>query len=75
MVYSIGIDLGTTDSVACIWHQGTGVTVPIDGKPILPSAISVRPDGTVLIGQPAKARATALLGLMAHPETPRFLAR
>lgn len=57
MVYPIGIDLGTTNSVACVWCQGTGVTVPIDGKPILPSAISVRPDGTVLIGQPAKARA------------------
>ena len=57
MGYSIGIDLGTTNSVACVWRRGNVETIPIDGRATMPSAISVRPDGAVLVGQAAKKRA------------------
>ncbi len=58
MAYPIGIDLGTTNSVACVWRRGSLETIPVDGRPIMPSAISVRPDGTLLVGQAAKSRAS-----------------
>ena len=57
MGYSIGIDLGTTNSVACVWRRGSVETIPIDGRATMPSAISVRPDGALLVGQSAKKRA------------------
>ena len=56
MTYPIGIDLGTTNSVACVWRRGSIETIPVDGRATMPSAISVRPDGTILVGQAAKAR-------------------
>jgi len=56
MGYSIGIDLGTTNSVACVWRRGNVETIPIDGRATMPSALSVRPDGTLLVGQSAKKR-------------------
>ncbi|MEO1005740.1 MAG: Hsp70 family protein, partial [Cyanobacteria bacterium J06638_38] len=56
MAYPIGIDLGTTNSVACVWCRGRLETIPVDGRATLPSAVSMRPDGNVLIGQAAKAR-------------------
>jgi len=57
MGYSIGIDLGTTNSVACVWRRGNVETIAVDGRATMPSAISVRPDGAVLVGQAAKKRA------------------
>lgn len=57
MGYSIGIDLGTTNSVACVWRRGTVETIPVDGRATMPSALSVRPDGTLLVGNSAKKRA------------------
>ncbi len=57
MSYSLGIDLGTTNSVACVWRRGSLETIPIDGRATMPSAISLRPDGSVLVGQAAKKRA------------------
>lgn len=57
MGYSIGIDLGTTNSVACVWRRGSIETIAVDGRATMPSAISVRPDGAVLVGQAAKKRA------------------
>ena len=56
MSYSIGIDLGTTNSVACVWRRGRPETLTVDGRTTLPSAISVRPNGNVLIGKAANAR-------------------
>src|SRR5947209_5711245 len=32
-------------------------TAPVDGRPTLPSTISIKPDGSVLVGQMAKSRA------------------
>lgn len=56
MSYAIGIDLGTTNSVAGVWYREAVETIIIDGRPLMPSAISVRPDGSVLVGQAAKVR-------------------
>lgn len=56
MGYSIGIDLGTTNSVACVWRRGSVETISIDGRATMPSALSVRPDGALLVGQSAKKR-------------------
>lgn len=56
MAYPIGIDLGTTNSVACVYRRGQVETVLVDGRSTLASAISLRPDGPVLVGQAAKAR-------------------
>ena len=56
MTYPIGIDLGTTNSVVCVLRRGGVETISVDGRLIMPSAISVRQDGTVLIGHIAKSR-------------------
>ena len=56
MAYPVGIDLGTTNSVVCVWRRGNVETIPGDSELVMPSAISVRPDGSVLIGRTAKAR-------------------
>src|SRR5688500_1419784 len=57
MGYSIGIDLGTTNSVACVLRRGSIETISVVSRATMPSAISVRADGTVLVGQAAKRRA------------------
>lgn len=57
MTYPVGIDLGTSNSVASVWYRGEAVVVPVEGHTTLPSAISVKPDGNVLIGLAAKSRA------------------
>jgi len=57
MGYSIGIDLGTTNSVACVCRRGNVETIAVDGRATMPSALSVRPDGALLVGQAAKKRA------------------
>lgn len=56
MTYPIGIDLGTTNSVVCVYRRGQVETVSVDGRSTMPSAISVRPDRSILIGQAAKSR-------------------
>ena len=57
MSYPIGIDLGTTNSVVAVYRRGSAETIPVDGQPAMPSAIAARPDGSILIGKSAKARA------------------
>lgn len=57
MSHAIGVDLGTTNSVTCVVRRGSVETVPIEGRGTLPSVVSVRPDGSVLVGHMAKARA------------------
>lgn len=56
MAYAIGIDLGTTNSVVSIFRRGEVETLPIEGRFTMPSVVSVRSDGSMLVGQPAKAR-------------------
>ena len=56
MPHAIGIDLGTTNSVVSILRRGVVETLPVDGRSTMPSVVSFRNDGSVLVGQAAKAR-------------------
>ncbi len=59
----IGIDLGTTNSLACTWQNGRCVIIPNRfGKELTPSAVSIDEDGTLYIGAIAKER------LITHPD-------
>lgn len=54
----VGIDLGTTFSLAAYVRDGTPVVVrDAAGNALVPSVISFHPDGTVLVGSEARARA------------------
>lgn len=53
----IGIDLGTTNSLAAIWRNGKSEIIPNSlGKNLTPSVVSVDEDGTVYVGEAAKER-------------------
>lgn len=56
MAYAIGIDLGTTNSVASVYQRGVAETLSVEGRSYLPSVVSFREDGALLVGQPAKSR-------------------
>ncbi len=54
----VGIDLGTTNSLAAYIRDGRPEVVrDAGGIALVPSCISFHPDGTVLVGSTAKARA------------------
>ena len=54
----IGIDLGTTNSLAAIWEDGRPrVLAPEGESPIVPSVIYVPQEGPALVGSDAKAHA------------------
>jgi molecular chaperone DnaK (HSP70) len=55
-MYSVGIDLGTTNSVVAVFRKGRKETVPVDGKPTVPSVVSFRKNQPPLVGHAAKAR-------------------
>lgn len=60
----IGIDLGTTNSLACIYRDGKAELIPNElGEYLTGSAVSVLEDGSVLVGAAAKER------LISHPES------
>jgi molecular chaperone DnaK len=55
----LGIDLGTTNSAAAILEAGRPVVIPSAEGPTMagkmfPSVVSFTPDGTLLVGEPAK---------------------
>ncbi|MEO0478868.1 MAG: molecular chaperone DnaK [Planctomycetota bacterium] len=53
----LGIDLGTTNSVAAVvGKKGPRVLPGPDGDPLIPSVVSFREDGTMLVGRAAKDR-------------------
>lgn len=55
----VGIDLGTTFSLVAVMRDGAPVVLPnAIGELLTPSAVSVADDGTILVGAPARARAT-----------------
>src|SRR4051794_34518421 len=55
---AVGIDLGTTFSLAAVVENGRPVVVRDDkGVALVPSCISFHDDGTVLVGSAAKERA------------------
>ncbi|WP_368490509.1 Hsp70 family protein [Clostridium sp. BJN0013] len=58
----VGIDLGTTNSVVSYLKRGKAEVIPIEGKNIFPSVLSIR-DGEIIVGIQAKAR------MMLSPET------
>lgn len=59
----LGIDLGTTNSLAAVWRNGKSALIPnAFGEVLTPSAVSIDDDGSILTGQIAKER------LVSHPE-------
>ncbi len=59
----IGIDLGTTNSLASVWRNGKSELIPnAAGEVLTPSVVSVDEDGSVLVGRAARDR------LISHPE-------
>lgn len=59
----IGIDLGTTNSLACVCQEGRPVLVPNSlGETLTPSVVSVDENGEICVGAVAKER------LISHPE-------
>lgn len=59
----IGIDLGTTNSLAAVWKDGKCRLIPNAlGEVLTPSAVSIEENGTILVGRAAKDR------LVSHPE-------
>lgn len=58
----IGIDLGTTNSLASVWLDGTCQLIPNAlGEYLTPSAVSLDDNHTILVGRAAKER------LISHP--------
>ncbi|MFC4323321.1 molecular chaperone HscC [Litchfieldia salsa] len=58
----IGIDLGTTNSLATCWMDGEAILIPnILGEHLTPSVVSIDSNGEILVGQIAKER------LITHP--------
>lgn len=59
----IGIDLGTTNSLGCVYRNGKAKLIPnAYGSYLTPSVVSMTEDGKLIVGQPAKDR------LITHPE-------
>jgi molecular chaperone HscC len=59
----IGIDLGTTNSLAAVWREGRAELVPNAlGEVLTPSCVSLDADGSVLVGRAARER------LQTHPD-------
>lgn len=59
----IGIDLGTSNSLAVVWKGGESVLIPNRFQDYLtPSVVSIDEDGCILVGKIAKER------LVSHPE-------
>lgn len=53
----IGIDLGTTNSLAAVWQDGVSRLIPNSfGEYLTPSVVSFGVDGTVYVGKIAKER-------------------
>ncbi|MBM4243329.1 MAG: molecular chaperone DnaK [Deltaproteobacteria bacterium] len=59
MARIVGIDLGTTNSLVAVMRDGRPEILPDPhtGSPLLPSAASLLPDGTFLVGESARRRA------------------
>ncbi len=59
----IGIDLGTSNTLACVFQDGKAVLIPNkEGGYLTKSAVSVMEDGTIITGRAAKER------LLTHPD-------
>ena len=59
----LGIDLGTTNSLIAVWQDGEARLIANAlGEVLTPSVVSVDDDGSILVGQAARARLTT------HPQ-------
>ncbi|PYB85146.1 MULTISPECIES: molecular chaperone HscC [Pseudomonas] len=59
----LGIDLGTTNSLIAVWQDGHARLIANAlGEVLTPSVVSVDDDGSILVGQAARARLTT------HPQ-------
>ena len=59
----LGIDLGTTNSLAAVWQDGKPVLIPnAFGEYLTPSVVGVDDNGSVIVGKVAKER------LVSHPD-------
>jgi len=58
MAKPVGIDLGTTNSVAAVWEQGKATVIQnAEGSRTTPSVVAFTKDGDRLVGQIAKRQA------------------
>ncbi len=53
---TIGIDLGTTNTLACYMKKGKPMLFKFDGEKMLPSMLYVEEDGSLTIGHEAKVK-------------------
>ncbi|OCG21110.1 molecular chaperone HscC [Gilliamella sp. wkB108] len=59
MLPPIGIDLGTTNSLICVWQNGKPTLIPNSiGEVVTPSVVSLDDDNSILIGRAALSRLT-----------------
>lgn len=59
----IGIDLGTTNSLAAVWEEGHAQLIPNSfGEYLTPSIVSMEKDGTFYVGKVARER------MVTHPQ-------
>ena len=59
MLQPIGIDLGTTNSLICVWQDGKPILIPNSiGEVVTPSVVSLDEDGSILVGHAALSRLT-----------------
>jgi len=55
---ALGIDLGTTNTLAAVWHEGRPIVLRPEGKSgVMPSAVNIREDGDPLVGRIARDQA------------------
>ena len=54
--YVVGIDLGTTNTLACYFKNGRKTLVKFAGEPLLPSVLYVDKDGKIYVGNKALSR-------------------
>jgi Molecular chaperone len=56
-MYTVGIDLGTTNSLVAVWMEDGPVIIPnIFGKNLTPSIVSIDKNNEVIVGEAAKER-------------------
>ena len=71
----VGIDLGTTNSLAAYVQDGRPVVIRDDGgDPLLPSVVSLGDDGTIFVGREAQRRLLTTRGRTVY-SVKRFMGR
>ena len=57
MALPVGIDLGTTNSVVSVYKRGRTEALKVDGREVMPSAVSFRSEDNIVVGANAYAMA------------------